>query len=30
LQTSRRRSGKLSAARDAPQRQQTREWDMES
>jgi hypothetical protein len=26
LQTSRRRSGKLSADRDAPHRQQTREW----
>jgi hypothetical protein len=28
LQTSNRLSGKLSAANDAPQRQQTREWDM--
>jgi hypothetical protein len=26
LQTSSRRNGKLSAAKDAPQRQQTREW----
>jgi hypothetical protein len=28
LQTSNRLNGKLSAANDAPQRQQTREWDM--
>jgi hypothetical protein len=29
LQTSSRRNGKLSAAKDAPQCQQTREWGME-
>jgi hypothetical protein len=28
LQTSSRRNGKLSAAKDSPQRQQTREWGM--
>jgi hypothetical protein len=28
LQTSSRLSGKLSAAKDAPQRQQTKEWAM--
>jgi hypothetical protein len=28
LHTSRRRSGKLNAAREAPQRQQTKEWDI--
>jgi hypothetical protein len=28
LHTSRRRRGKLKIAREAPQRQQTRDWDM--